>query len=326
MIGGLDPDIGQLFIERYEDNPWSKAAMIGPRCGAFDLHSLADRRLVAASEFYADVLKPQDTETMTGLMLPLPAGFDTGGVSIAFDGRDDSAPRASIELLNALAPYLRRAMNASLQLQASDARAQGLAEPLNAMPSAVLLVAQDAQVVFANARAERILADNDGLRTVGDRLAAARPADSAALQRMIGDAGRAAQGIIARGPDSLAIARPSGKPALSVLATPIGELRPRLALQRRPVALLIVTDAQEQVDIPPRAIDRLHALFGMTPTESRVAVLVAQGLSGPEAAGRLGIAAGTVHAHLKSVFAKTGVRRQSGLARLLTRTGAIDLH
>jgi DNA-binding CsgD family transcriptional regulator len=259
-----------------------------------------------------------DEECWPGLLRELAAAC--GGLGALIVGCSIAQPSEGFLMIGGLDPDI------GLQLQASDARAQGLAEALNAMPSAVLLVAQDAQVVFANARAERILADNDGLRTVGDRLAAARPADSAALQRMIGDAGRAAQGIIARGPDSLAIARPSGKPALSVLATPIGELRPRLALQRRPVALLIVTDAQEQVDIPPRAIDRLHALFGMTPTESRVAVLVAQGLSGPEAAGRLGIAAGTVHAHLKSVFAKTGVRRQSGLARLLTRTGAIDLH
>jgi DNA-binding CsgD family transcriptional regulator len=48
-------------------------------------------------------------------------------------------------------------------------------------------------------------------------------------------------------------------------------------------------------------------------------------MSGPEAAAQLGIGPGTVHAHLKSIFAKTGVRRQSGLARLLTRTGVLDL-
>jgi DNA-binding CsgD family transcriptional regulator len=51
-----------------------------------------------------------------------------------------------------------------------------------------------------------------------------------------------------------------------------------------------------------------------------------QGCSGPEAARALGIGAGTVHAHLKSIFAKTGVRRQSGLVRLLTRNGVLDLH
>lgn len=81
------------------------------------------------------------------------------------------------------------------------------------------------------------------------------------------------------------------------------------------MALLVVTDSDERLAPPPQAAARLQALFGLTPTESRVALQVARGCSGPEAAEALGIGAGTVHAHLKSIFAKTGVRRQAGLAR-----------
>jgi DNA-binding CsgD family transcriptional regulator len=90
--------------------------------------------------------------------------------------------------------------------------------------------------------------------------------------------------------------------------------------------MLIVTDPHEACESPSRAAGRLGTLFGLTPSEAKVALLVALGMSGPEAAGELGIGPGTVHAHLKSVFAKTGVHRQSGLARLLTRTGVLDLN
>jgi len=324
--GGLDPNIGQLFVQRYQDNLWAQAVLaLRPEDGAVDIQALVDPRVTKTTEFYADVLQPQGIRTMTPLGLPLGSGFDTGGVSIAFDGRDDAAPRASVALLNLMAPYLRRAMTANLHLRSEPVREQGLAAALNRMPSAVFLLAPHAQVLFANRRAEQLLAEHDGLVLVDGELGAARPGDSRALHRLVGEVAQAAAGLVPRGPDAVAIARPSGKLPLSVLAAPVRDLRAQLPLQQMPVAMLIVTDPQEERGIPSRAVDRLGTLFGLTPTESRVALLVAQGMSGPEAAGALGIGAGTVHAHLKSVFAKTGVRRQSGLARLLTRTGVLDL-
>ncbi|MBN8511380.1 MAG: helix-turn-helix transcriptional regulator, partial [Burkholderiales bacterium] len=141
-----------------------------------------------------------------------------------------------------------------------------------------------------------------------------------------GEAAAAVDGGVPRGPDAVALVRPSGRPPLTVLVTPIRERGAPWPLPGQPVALLVVTDSDERLAPPPQAAARLQALFGLTPTESRVALQVARGCSGPEAAEALGIGAGTVHAHLKSIFAKTGVRRQAGLARLLTRCGVLDLH
>jgi DNA-binding CsgD family transcriptional regulator/PAS domain-containing protein len=325
--GGLDPDIGQLFVQRHQDNLWAQAVLaLRPQDGAVDIAALVDPSAIRATGFYADVLAPQGIQTMTPLGLPLGPGFDTGGVSIAFDDGADAAPRASIVLLNLLAPYLRRAIQANLQLQAARTRTQGLGAALDGMPSAALLVSQSAGVVFANRRAEALLAQADGLCVRDGELVASRPGDAHALRRMIGGAGRAALGLLPNGPDALALKRPSGRPALSVLVAPVGDLRAELPLPDKPVALLIVTDPQESAEPPAHAVDRLAALFGLTPTEARVAMHVALGMSGPEAAAQLGIGSGTVHGHLKSVFAKTGVSRQSGLARLLTRTGVLDLN
>jgi DNA-binding CsgD family transcriptional regulator/PAS domain-containing protein len=324
--GGLDPEIGQLFVERYQDNPWSQAtATMRPEHGAFDIAGLVDPRAIRATVFHADLIAPQGIHTMTGMHLPIGSAFDTGGVSMAFDDRDEGSPRASIQLLNLMAPYLQRAIKVNLKLQAARWRANGLAAALDGMPCAALLVSQLARVVFANRRAEALLAAGDGLQMFDGEIAASRPSDTRALRRMIGGAGCAAQGPLPHGPDSLALARPSGRPVLSVLVAPVGELRAELSLADKPAALLIVTDPLDGAGPSPRAVDRLGTLFGLTPTEARVALRIAQGMSGPEAAAQLGIGPGTVHAHLKSVFAKTGVRRQSGLARLLTRTGVMDL-
>lgn len=324
--GGLDPDINQLFSERFQDNPWTRAAAAWRGSGAFDIESLVDRRVVMRSEFYADVVQPQGIRTMTAMNLPLGAGFDTAGMSLAFDGHDDGAARAAVALLDALAPYLRRAAAVNVRLDAATVLAQGLAAALNAMPHAALLLAQDARIVFANQRAERLLAEGDGLRVADGLLSATRGDDARTLRRMVGEAAAAALGGEPPGPDATPIARASGRSPLSVLLTPVRDLREQLPLPGRPAVMLVVTDSEEQLAAPSRAVARLQVLFGLTPTESRVALLVAQGMSGPEAAETLGIGPGTVHAHLKSLFAKTGVRRQAGLARLLTRSGVLDLH
>ncbi|MBW2941333.1 helix-turn-helix transcriptional regulator [Zhongshania aquimaris] len=58
-------------------------------------------------------------------------------------------------------------------------------------------------------------------------------------------------------------------------------------------------------------------LFALSPTESRVAVLLADGLSLVEITEFLGMAHATVRTHLRSVFKKMGVDRQALVVRLI---------
>jgi DNA-binding CsgD family transcriptional regulator len=61
----------------------------------------------------------------------------------------------------------------------------------------------------------------------------------------------------------------------------------------------------------------LRALYGLTPTESRLADLLLQGLEVREAADRLGTTLETARFHVKRVLGKTGARRQTELMRLM---------
>ena len=69
--------------------------------------------------------------------------------------------------------------------------------------------------------------------------------------------------------------------------------------------------AAELGRIPGR---RPAAATGLTPTERRVAELVAQGRSNKEVAAALFLAVRTVEAHLSHVYAKLGVRSRTELA------------
>lgn len=58
------------------------------------------------------------------------------------------------------------------------------------------------------------------------------------------------------------------------------------------------------------------------PTETSVAMLLADGLTTDEVAQALGIRLNTVRVHLRGIFAKTGVDWQSALVRLLMNSVA----
>jgi DNA-binding CsgD family transcriptional regulator len=61
----------------------------------------------------------------------------------------------------------------------------------------------------------------------------------------------------------------------------------------------------------------LGALYGLTPAEERLASLLGAGCSLADAAEKLSIRVSTARGVLKSVFAKTGTRRQASLVNLI---------
>ena len=66
----------------------------------------------------------------------------------------------------------------------------------------------------------------------------------------------------------------------------------------------------------------LASAFALTPSEIRLTLRLASGLSLREAAPTLGISYQTARTKLKFVFQKTGARRQAELILLLARHGS----
>ncbi|MEP9351532.1 helix-turn-helix transcriptional regulator [Xanthobacter sp. KR7-225] len=79
-------------------------------------------------------------------------------------------------------------------------------------------------------------------------------------------------------------------------------------------ALLVVSELGEGETLGAPLV---QALFDLTPAEARVARMVAEGASVGEVAAALVLSDSTVRGHLKAVFRKCGVHRQSELVALL---------
>ncbi|MNO92645.1 Bacterial regulatory protein, luxR family [compost metagenome] len=111
----------------------------------------------------------------------------------------------------------------------------------------------------------------------------------------------------------MSIARPSGQVSLGVVveSIPSQEL---VEGKGRPTTLVYIRDAVTR-SLANSAVTK--QLFNLTPAETSLALELANGLSLEEAAEELNIRRNTARAHLRSIFSKTGVRRQTELVRLM---------
>ena len=69
----------------------------------------------------------------------------------------------------------------------------------------------------------------------------------------------------------------------------------------------------------------LAALFGLSRAEARLAVCVLLGRSAAQCARQFGVGVSTIRSQLRSIFSKTGVRRQAQLVALLARVPTLQL-
>lgn len=86
-------------------------------------------------------------------------------------------------------------------------------------------------------------------------------------------------------------------------------------------ALLLITDCDNR---STSDVARLRMTFGLSDSEARLAVLLSSGKTLAQAADALEVTYETARTQLKSVFAKSGTRRQAELVDLLSRVGFLS--
>lgn len=88
----------------------------------------------------------------------------------------------------------------------------------------------------------------------------------------------------------------------------------------RPQVLVTLFDPRHMADLDPFALGKV---FGLTPTEARVAVLLADALSAKEMASRLGCATSTVRTHTRQVLNKLDAARMADAVRMIRQGEAL---
>ncbi len=306
------PDIYENFVEFVRDG-WAARNQRMPRMATLPDSSHAfvrDADCMTAAEMdadsvYSEFFRKRGLGWATGTLLDVPSG-DSIVFSFERAYRDGPTPREFLPALNDLRPHLARAALMASRLGLERARSMAATMEMLGLPGAVL--------------------------TETGRLAAANPLFEALVPKSVQDrrdrihlVHQPADDLLAVAIGSLSVLRDAGGTTRSV-PVPATEDQPPLILHLVPVraaaldiftassALLVVTPV-DRVMMPDAQL--LRGLFDLTAAEARVASGIVAGKTLEQLAGDNGLSRETVRSQLRGVFAKTGMRRQSELIRLL---------
>ncbi|WP_240636073.1 helix-turn-helix transcriptional regulator [Caldimonas tepidiphila] len=279
-----------------------------------DLLSESDWR---ASAYYRDWCAPHQVFHVLAADIVTQDG-STYGFRVT---RSEEAPAFSAEdvaLARRLVPHLKRALNLHLSIH-QDRRLNSLyGHAMAQLMVGVVVLDQNGLVIESNPAATGILAMNDGLRIAGQQLEATYVNDNRKLQRLVREALAHPQSSKVALTEAMSVSRPSGQLSWGVVVQAISPDQWTEG-KRRPSVAVFVRDTEGKAHPPVKLAQQL---FQLTPAETALAIELANGLSLEEAAEALGIRRNTARAHLRSIFSKTGVRRQTELVRIFLNSVA----
>lgn len=203
---------------------------------------------------------------------------------------------------------LRQAMG-TLRQEASQQAFHAATRVLNLVAPGMVLLDSQGDITFVNQRARQLAEASDALQL--NKRFSATGAMARRLRESIASATQASR----QGEEpvfSLRLPHLPGSHELLVLICALGQGRETGGEDASVVVLLSAPDQRLPL---PRGI--LASLFGLTPTESRIAMALLEGLRSEEIADQMGVSPTTVAFHLRNLFQKTDTHRQADLIALL---------
>jgi DNA-binding CsgD family transcriptional regulator/PAS domain-containing protein len=335
---GISPEWQSSYVNHYHQYDVLRSSFLATK----QLHgewvgtnqSVIDDEEYYNSIFYNEFIKPQGHQYQCAAALGGLEGGLEGGILINRSSREGPFQADEVALLATLAPHLRRAVNMNRMLSRQRRDMAALRQGVETLDVAMVSLNSRGRILRMTPAARRILEASDGLRHERGMLRAEIPAEQAKLARLI--AGAAATGSghgteyaerfsCATSPEgngkprytppsggALSISRRAPRAALQLVLTPFSSST--LFVEDRPAALVFIADPESAM-VPRSSV--LRTLYALSPTEARLADLLAQGFDLTQAAERMRITIGTARFHSKTVFRKTGTHRQTQLVRLV---------
>jgi DNA-binding CsgD family transcriptional regulator len=305
------PERGEGLLDRYKLGEWPERDPRGRRGLALpemaitrddDILAPGER---ATSDFYRDFTTNEDVPYCAFWR------FSDGERHFVFtsmrSGESGPAGDADIAAIRALQDSATAA--ALLSSHMHHAHERGLVEGLSAAGAAAIILGDGGKVIAATPQAEAALERDFAVQE--GRLDCGDPAASAALRRLNARLGARRADVAA---PAFHIPRETGR---GLACYPVANTSSEgLDIFTDVRAVLLLRDA----DASPRPDANLLSLrFGLTPAEIDIASQLACGSSLESISAARGVTIATTRTILRSIFRKTGVRRQSELVALLAK-------
>lgn len=292
------------------------------------LRRLSYNRLVHVSNLYsAEELQTSPTYnealprmgTQNGLNVRLRGPHDSRVIWAIADPVGTNWRSGQIRMVRRLLPHIRQFVGFRQALASAEAKGSSFVSLLDSARVGVIHLDRRGRILAASDRARADLGQGNGLWDRGGFLHAWLPADDTRLKRLVARALLAPGGQAAGG--SMLIRHPSGLRGLMVHIHPATVRQMDFgALEVGALVLIADLDRASGIDA-----DVVAPVLGLTPAESRVAVLLAEGKTVHDIAVASGRAESSVRSHLKRIHRKLGISRRADLVHLVRSAGEFSV-
>ncbi|HEX4739235.1 MAG TPA: helix-turn-helix transcriptional regulator [Allosphingosinicella sp.] len=293
-------------------NPWLALAARHPLRRPVTVEDVGGQEALKSTRIWNEFYRPFDIGDSLGAALERQPEY----ANILMFGRRSSQPMfraADRSAFAALMPHIARAWRVKRALREWETLAGTLKFVLDRLDRAVIVTGPEGKVRFANRAADRLLTRGDGIDARRGSVRATKSGHSAALLSLIEKAAWTGTGDESVAVDALSLPSADAGPSLAIVAEPLAPAHSdRLGHKAERGAVLFISDS-EACNRPP--VERLRVVYDLTPAEARLTSLVVEGKDVASAAGMLGVSPNTVKYHLKAIYEKVGVSRQSQLVR-----------
>ncbi|ROS01157.1 DNA-binding CsgD family transcriptional regulator [Sinobacterium caligoides] len=226
------------------------------------------------------------------------------------------------QICELLLPHLQRALMFHKEYVKVEAERALYEASMGQLGLGTIILDENGRLIKSNSIANNILNERDGLVIEDDKLLFSNRENDTVLQQAI----ERCRALLAfrdnQLVEALRVQRPSGHADLGILIKSVNSAvtgTDNNFIQGCPSIAIFISDPEQQ---SATGADILRQLYGLTNAEANLALLILEGMSVEEAAGHQGVSKNTVKTHLKSLYAKTGVSKQTRLVRLLSKSVA----
>ncbi|MEZ5571644.1 MAG: helix-turn-helix transcriptional regulator [Halioglobus sp.] len=299
---------GQFVLDPFVDLPARQVV---------SLHEYLSPPTLLGSDFYHVIMQPQGWYDFLGVDIREDNELDVRFRAGRYHGAQPFGEREKA-LLQALLPHLERSIRLQACISRTERERAVYAGAVEQLLVATIILDEQCRVLSTNATATALIAAQQGVSVVDNYLHLNDSNANRELRNLLLEVMRSRRSSSPQPASAMHVPRAGELPDLGLVARAVP---PAAGAEGRamPSIAVFIRDPQQAAEAPQLVISRL---YGLTAAEASLAMLLANGLTLDEASVELSVSRNTARSHLRAVFAKTGVARQSGLVRLILNSVA----
>ena len=308
---------GKPEVQRAYNSEWVALDPAGPAFAALRSGSVGATNMMFETEFLRSCVFFQEFFREVGLEECLGGNLSSRNGHFALiglqRGNDRRAfSRREIQALEGITPHVGRALQLRRTFVRLDTKINSLTQTIDRLAAGIIVLGNEGGEIHVNRAARAIAARNDGLWL--DRNGTPHALEQEAERRLLelcADVRAGGAGGIVRVP------RREQARAYAVLAAPL-PLATAIAgrEQAAPSLLVVIHDPDAHATAPAESI---AAIFALPVATARLIAALNEGVDAKIYAEQQGITMDAVKFHLKTAFAKTGLRSQTRLLQAVAR-------